>query len=165
MIAWRISEVKDFMAKLLLKETFDRYLVTEAEITTLQTVRIQGRVRREWFDNDEEAQLYPEGYIYWRDLKSLAYQMVKGRKTPLFMKLVFRLPKEILEPFLEAAGTGVSPSDVDGLFWNLHYERSGLIVTSGVSMRMFTLDKTLEQAFDSWTADYFKAQGIVAETI
>ena len=42
MIALQIEHVGSFMNHLLLKETFDRFLVSEAQITTFTTFSIDG---------------------------------------------------------------------------------------------------------------------------
>ena len=47
MRAFQIQDVKSFMSHLLLSNTFDRFLLTEASITTFNTFFIDGHLHKE----------------------------------------------------------------------------------------------------------------------
>ena len=47
MILLSIPEVKEFMSKLLLSETFDTFLFVEGEIVTFNTFTMNGRLQKE----------------------------------------------------------------------------------------------------------------------
>ena len=49
MIALKITNVKQFMAKLLAGEDFDAFLLEEAVISTYNTFTIDGRQNREFY--------------------------------------------------------------------------------------------------------------------
>ena len=53
MIALQIKEIKSFMGKLLGTECFDSFLLEEAVITTYNTFRIDGRINREFYSDEE----------------------------------------------------------------------------------------------------------------
>ena len=53
MIALPIKHVKDFMNKLLLQDTFDRFLVSEASITTFTTFSIDGQLHADFYDTEK----------------------------------------------------------------------------------------------------------------
>jgi len=49
MTALKISNVKEFMNILLLSETFDHFLLSEASITTFATMILDGQFLRRFF--------------------------------------------------------------------------------------------------------------------
>ena len=53
MIALQIQDIKNFMSKLLLSQTFDHFLLVEGSITTFNTFRIEGRVHKDFFSEEE----------------------------------------------------------------------------------------------------------------
>ena len=66
MILLSISEVKEFMSKLLLSDTFDSFLFIEGEIVTFNTFSINGYLQKDFFDKD----MIPErNYSLWKELR------------------------------------------------------------------------------------------------
>ena len=53
MISLQITDVKDFMAKLLKTDLFDHFLMPEAVITTSVTCHIDGTLNTSFFTTDE----------------------------------------------------------------------------------------------------------------
>ena len=53
MIALQIQDIKNFMSKLLLSQTFDHFLLVEGTITTYNTFRIDGRIHKSFFTDEE----------------------------------------------------------------------------------------------------------------
>ena len=53
MVALQIQDIKYFMNKLLLSQTFDNFQLVEGSITTYNTFRIEGRVHKDFFTNEE----------------------------------------------------------------------------------------------------------------
>ena len=49
MISLQIQDVKDFMNHLLLKSTFDPFLVVEGTVTTYNTFHMNGRLKPEYY--------------------------------------------------------------------------------------------------------------------
>ena len=49
----------------------------------------------------------------------------------------------------------VNPQDVSALFLNIYYENGALTVTTGTSLKVFTLDKTLEHLWDDTVEKYY----------
>ena len=99
-----------FMNGLFAGEMFDAFEVSEVEVKTLFTSKLNGRVNSEWLDTDEKA----GEYVLWNQIKSRVYDLIKGKKTPLlftvclFQKkesgdrglLRIQFEKEKLRPFL-----------------------------------------------------------------
>ena len=57
MVACKVIDIKGFMAKLLLKEIFDEFLVIEAEISTDIRFSIDGHIQEEFFTIEEREEL------------------------------------------------------------------------------------------------------------
>ena len=53
MIALKISEVKDFMNKLLCQEVFDHFLIQEAVINTNVSYHIDGKLQDGFYSEEE----------------------------------------------------------------------------------------------------------------
>lgn len=165
MIALKIAEVKHFMGQLLLQEVFDNFLVSEVEIQTANTFKINGRLNLLWFDEEEKEEVRQREYTSWRDLKSLIYQMIKGNRTPHVMKIVFQLSRENTDKIVTRAGSGFLPEDVGGLFLNIRYEKGELVIITGTSMKVFTLNKALEQEWDQNVKQFLKHYEIAFEEV
>ncbi len=56
MIACNICDIKLFTKKLFIGETFDRFLLKEAEIVTFNTFSIDGRVHKSFYSEEERAE-------------------------------------------------------------------------------------------------------------
>ena len=57
MISLQIQDVKDFMNHLLLKSTFDPFLVVEGTVTTYNTFHMNGRLKPEYYSSEEQEAL------------------------------------------------------------------------------------------------------------
>ena len=150
-------DTKKCMNKLLLHPTFDSFLFIEGEITTFNTFHIDGRLKREFFHQDEEALVAIKGreYALWKDLREYCFSLIKGRRTPLGFKLVFSLSAPNIERLLVQEGLSFTPGDVQGLYMNFKYNGTELTCTTGTSMHTFTMDKSLEQAWDNMVQRFF----------
>lgn len=150
MEAIEITEVKKFMAKLLLHQDFDHFLLSEAEITTFNTFHIDGHIQKKFYQTEEYEALGKPQMSSWSQIRPLCFEMIKGQKTPLRFKIVLKLPEKQVADFLEKQQLSYQPGDVGGLYLNLSYENGTLYCISGVSMQLFTMDKTLERAWDAF---------------
>lgn len=70
MVAIKIEDVKSFTSQLFLKESFDGFLLKEAEIVTFGTVTVDGRLRRGYFLPQELEGLGDGAYGPWEALAS-----------------------------------------------------------------------------------------------
>ena len=53
MIALRIEDIRQFTAKLFVGETFDHFLIKEAEIVTFNVFTIDGHIRQGYYSEEE----------------------------------------------------------------------------------------------------------------
>lgn len=162
MILLSIPEVKEFMSKLLLSETFDTFLFVEGEIVTFNTFTINGRLQKEFFDKD----MVPERtYSLWKDLREYCFSLIRGKRTPLRFKFVFGLSEPNIEKLLKQQDLSFTPQDVQGLYLNISYDGTSLKCVTGTSMNLFTMDKSLEEAWDKMVQKFFTQKEIEFEVM
>jgi hypothetical protein len=161
MIAVKITNKKEFMAKLLTTEVFDKFLVEEATIETFNTFHIDGKIHREFYRNDpdySEEKVLPK-LSGWSDIRPICLNLIKGKRTPLGFKFVLHLDEETKEKLVAGADAGISPQQVTmGL--NIRFFNDEILVTSGISIGIFTLDKSIEKAWDSYLPSFLESNGI-----
>lgn len=162
MRSYQIQDIKDFMKKLLIIDTFDTFLLSEASITTYASFHIDGSFHPEYLSSAEAEALTVErsGYTLWKRARPFFFELTKGKNTPLNFRIVFRLAPHNVGKLLAQAGVSLRPEDVDGLFLNIHYDGTNLTCISGTSLRIFSLDKTLEHAWDSMLEKFFRQKEI-----
>lgn len=162
MQSYQIQDVRSFMHKLLIADTFDTFLLSEAAVTTFASFHVDGSFHKDYFGTDETEQLPAEqsGYTLWKRLRPFFFELMKGKNTPLQFRIVFRLAPHNVEALLRQSGLSLCPSDIDGLFLNVSYDGSHLNCVSGTSLRVFTLDKSLEHAWDHMLEKFFRKKEI-----
>ena len=151
MVALQIENIKNFMNKLLLTSTFDNFLMVEGSVVTYSTFRMEGRLRKDYYTSEELEQqsLQEREFVLWKELKPFCLELIKGKKTPLSFKFTFQISKDNTAKLLSSCGiTAVRPENVSGLLLNVRYENGELRCITATNLNMFTLDKSLEQAWD-----------------
>lgn len=162
MIAVQIQDIKDFMSKLLLGNTFDSFWLSEASITTSVSYTIDGFLHPEFYDTQEAELLQEEGrtYALWRDMKPFCFSVIKGKKTPLSFKIVFMLSQKNTQKLLASSKLSYQLEDIFGLFVNFQFDGQHLTCTTGTSLKTFSLDKSLDRVWDEMILKFFKQQQI-----
>lgn len=148
MIALQIQEVKAFMSSLLIHNVFDDFLLSELDILTFNHFHIEGKRNKEWYTEEELELLGEKEYSSWADIKPIAFQLIKGNKTPHAFKIVFILNKVDLKDILEKNNINIRLEEINGVFVNLKYEKEKLSLITGTSVKVFTMDKTLDREWD-----------------
>lgn len=157
MIAFELTEVKECMSKLLLSETFDPFLFIEGEIVTYNTFTIDGFLKKDFFEKD----MIPERkYSLWKEVREYCFSLIKGKRTPLNFKFVFGLSESNIEKLLKQQGLPFTPQDVQGLYLNFTYDGQHLKCITGTSMNLFTMDKSLDHAWDKMVQKFFAQKEI-----
>lgn len=162
MKVFQITNIKDFMNKLLLSELFDHFLLSEASIQTKATYVIDGRLTKDFWTTEEweEEGLSGLPYAPFSLLRNDCCNLIKGKKTPTAFKFIFLLSPENLTNTLARFGSGFSPEDLNGVFLNIKYADGRLTCTTGISYQSFSLDKSFEQYWDKLAAKFLSAHGI-----
>ena len=162
MIALEFPKVKESMAKLLLTETFDNFLFISAEVVTYNTFTIDGFLKKEFF---EEGNVPNREYALWKESRELCFSIIKGNRTPLRFSFVLGLSDENIERLLDNQDLPFALKDVRGLYLNIRFDGQHLICTTGTSMHTFTMDKSLEQAWDVMVEKFLKQKEMVYEVL
>lgn len=156
MIALRLTSIKDSMAHLLLSDTFDNFLLIEGEIVTFNTFTIDGFIQQAFLAGEEASCVYSR----WKKLREYCFFLIKGKKTPLSFKFVFSLAPENIEKLIVQNQLDFQPDQVQGLYINIRYEKGLLKCITGMSMNTFTMDKSLEQSWDTMVQKFFAQKEI-----
>lgn len=160
MIALHLTSVKDCMSHLLLSETFDHFLFIEGEIVTFNTFTIDGFNQKAFFPEEEEV----AAYSLWENIREYCFSIIKGRKTPLSFKFIFSLAPDNIERLIEQNHLDFQPDQVQGLYLNIRYDGTSLQCITGTSLKTFSMDKSLEQAWDIMVQKFFSQKNINFET-
>ena len=158
MRSYQIQDIRDFMKKLLIGDVFDTFLLSEASVTTYASFHIDGTFHPGYLGQDEAELLTAEkcGYTLWKRIRPFLLEIMKGKNTPLSFRIVFRLAQHNTESLVARCGVSLRAEDVDGLFLNLGFDGSALTCTSGISLRIFSLDKSLDFAWDEMLEKFFR---------
>lgn len=165
------------MSRLLASDTFDCFLLEEAVIGVASTFTIDGRINREFFAGQtaEEAegakssqpgqQSLPEEFRPWSELRGLCYDLIKGRRTPLFFRFTMHLMPEKTAALLAKENCNVDPSQVKALVLNIRYDGSKAVLTTGTSFQTFVPSKEPDAIWDNALAKYLTGKDIPFERL
>lgn len=165
MISLSITDKKAFISRLLAGEAFDHFLAAEAVITTFNTFIVDGRIKKDFYTEEELSQngLSERNYSYWKEIKNVCFELIKGKKTPLGFKFVFQLADYNIEKLLHQNELPFQKHDINGLVLTVKYDGTKLTAVTGTSMKLFTMDRRLEQVWDENVRKFFYQQGIACE--
>lgn len=149
MICLKIKNTKEFMQKFLMSEAFADFLLTEARIDTFVSFNIDGRIRRDFYTKEEQELQEIHEFAHWESVRPQVVQMVKGKRTPLLMKLVLAyMPKKAEELLGKEEQAAAGRNFIKYLLCTVKYESGGITLTGGVSYQGFTMDKAPEKCWD-----------------
>ena len=83
------------------------------------------------------------------------YAYLKGERLPIGFKIILMFNRENISRLLEMNNLPVKEEDVSALFMNVVYEHGTLAVRTGTSLKIFTMDKTLEHIWDDTIKKYY----------
>ncbi|MDD6306972.1 MAG: DUF5721 family protein [Clostridiales bacterium] len=167
MIALKIPEVKNFMNQLLCAETFDNFLLQEAVIQKDITWTVDGRLHTDYYNKEEleELSLTDLSFLPFGKVRSYCFDLIKGKRAPSYFKFVFLLSPANLTRTVEQTHTSFHAGDVSAMFLNLKFQSGELILTTGVSYRIFSADKSLEHEWDRMVKLFLKNHEITCEEL
>ena len=79
---------------------------------------------------------------------------------PESFRITLQLPAEGVERFLQSVQPEFGAEQVGGLYLNIRYEEQILRCVTGISLKVFTMDKRIEQGWDAWMGQFLKEKGI-----
>lgn len=162
MISLQIQDTRLFMNKLLLQPVFDSFHVIEGTVTTYNTFHMDGHLHPKYYSSEEQETmaLSTRRFSRWQDLRPFCLELIRGKRTPLNFRFTFQLSPENTEKLLTQTGSSFSLPDINGLILNIRYDSTGLSCTTAVSLNLFTMDKSLEHAWDQMVQKFLLKQDI-----
>lgn len=146
MKAFEVTNVKQFMNSILLKNDFDIFLLEEAELTTYNTFSIDGRINQSFYSDKDEIPSYE--FSTWEENRPILLSLIKGKNTPTAFKFIMQLKKEYIPGILKDKDTTLTPDVINSLVLNIKYENGRLLLVTGTSLNTFVLDKSLDPIWD-----------------
>ena len=165
MISLQLTDIKNFMNQLLRGEIFDHFLMPEAVISQDITFTIDGHLKKDYFFREEleEQNLTVGDILPYSYMRPALYQLIRGKKTPVYFKFVLMLSPINLEKTLSLSESGLTPLDVGGMFLNITYQNGSLAATTGISYKTFTTEKTLNHEWDKMVKKFLSKHSIAWE--
>ncbi len=162
MRSFTIKDQKAFTTLLFTGTAFDSFLLCEADFKTSQTIHIDGRICREYYDDADE--IPEDAFGTWSHSKPICFQVIKGKRLPVYFKLVLCLSAENLRKTVAASGLSLNTDDIEGMYLNIHYKDGIIFCTSGISLTTFSMDRELPEYWDKLVGRFFDQNGITYES-
>ncbi len=139
------DDVKGFMNQLLAKDTFDGLEVRGVQIHSFTKFEI---------DCQDLSNKESIAFHLWQKIRPYTFNIIKGEAKPTQIKIIFSLPKEEVEAFHPNAAA---------LTININFDSGGISITNGITHKSFSLDKTIDEQWDSYVVDFFRSKGIATK--
>lgn len=170
----KINDIRITMSMLLLKDAFDAFFLEEAEVMTFAKLQINGRRNKNWYagetDNDIREDSITNGstglteLIRWKEARHVFFEYIKGKKTPDLFKVSLKAGNSMAEIFLKDSGFYEKYlQEKPELHLQLRYENGTLCVVTGIYNNNFTLDKSVENAWDDAVVKWFKQNKVAID--
>lgn len=165
MIALKITNVKQFMGRLLAGEDFDSFLLEEATISTYNTFHIDGRQNRDFYSSEEweNKELRPYDFSTWKAIRPVCFNLIKGTRTPSSFQFVLQLMPEYMASILKKGDTSVTPLQIKAFVLNIRYDGTALTLVTGTSYHTFLMDKTPDALWDQSVRQFLSNREISFE--
>jgi len=124
MLALSISDVKGFMVKLLKEEMFDDFQLRNAVVNAFARFEIYGGK--------------DDGCAMWSSVRPHVFGIIKGETPPKSIRVIFAKEAEVADA-----------DNPTSLFVNIHFEDGKISLTTGISKKGFSLDKSDEERWDA----------------
>lgn len=116
--------------------------------------QIQGRINEGFYDTSVEQTLNRD-FCYWKEVRNRIF-VLQRKTSSLSCKIVLGLPKQSVSYLISHSNSTFREDDIEGIYVNILYDPKTLLITTGISYKNFSLDKSLEYAFDEYLAKFLK---------
>ena len=138
------SEVRALMNLLLVKDAFDGFDLRVCTIQSFARFDIEGAAAQERAESEPAAKAL---FCKWSRIRPYVYNIIKGSEKPRFFKLVLSCPEETV---------GTDFPNAQALFINIIFDKNSVHVTTGASMKTFSLDRGVEASWDEHVKGFFQ---------
>lgn len=165
MIALKITNIKQFMGKLLGSEDFDSFLLEEAAISTYNTFYIDGHQNRDFYTAEEweNEEVRPYDFSTWKTIRPICFDLIKGTHTPIAFRFVLHLMPKYAGSILRDGETAVTPQQVKAFVLNIKYDGTDLTLVTGTAFHTFLPDKTPDVLWDKAVRQFLAKKEIAYE--
>ena len=157
MQAVTIDNKANFFKTLFTGQVFDDFLFLEGNIITNCTYSFDGRRCKNYYSTEEYEALDEPDITSWKEIKpffALAAGPDYPDKMPVELNITLTLSKKQTEKLVASSDSDILPENVEGLHINVKYKNNILTCITATSLKIFTLDKSLEKYFDKYTANF-----------
>lgn len=167
MLALKINSTKNFMNHLLVADTFDNFLMTEAIVSTANTYQIDGHINKDFFAGGESSETPQLTYDFseWKDMKPLCFNLIKGKRTPLFFKFVLHLKPEAIGKLMAAGSCSIPTEQIKALVLTVKYDGNQVILTTGSAFHTFIMSKEPDTIWDKALQQFLARKSIDYELL
>lgn len=157
-----IKSVKNIMTHLLTRETFDRFTVSGITVRTFVTYTIDGTFEQDFFtDEEKESKDFPtETFVKYASVRKFLFEIIKGKRSPTYMKLVFHAPSQLVEYLIDKSSSTFTKDDVNSLSATVFYKNGAVTIVTGTNYRVFSPDRSLDEAWDHFFEVFLTKNGI-----
>ena len=151
MVELKILHTKEFMVNLLTGKLFSDYLLENAVIETFNTFDIDGHLHKEFYGEDLEndPSLAKYAMSQWNDIQPIAFNLIKGKHTPLSFRFILHLKPDVATTSLEDENVAQPTADY---VVRISFSEGCIKLTTGISIKVFSLDNSASAKWDA----YFK---------
>jgi hypothetical protein len=147
------------MKKLLSEDTFDTFLLVEASVKGKVELSLNGRLNDSFFPDDKLNRLLEKGqFIPYGMVRKILFDSMIGEYLPSSFSIILSCPSDLMRKV-----AGDNPDPVNGMYLNFRYRQEKLILTTGVSMKTFSIDKSAETLFDNFVPKLMESVKIAFE--
>lgn len=145
------AQVRKFMNDFLKGETFDDFVVRHMEVFSIAHFETDGRINPDFLPEGEKR-----GSCLWKELKEIAFFLIKGSVKPRIFKTVLALTPERAEL--------LSPNAAS-MHITITFENDRIAFLTGTSQKTFSLDKETDRAWEDYIKKFFLKKGYECETL
>ena len=102
-------------------------------------------------------------YSPWKNVRDFCFSVIKGKRTPLSFRFIFSLSRRNISRLIAQSTPSLDPDSVQGLYMNIQFDGTRLSCVTGTSFKTFTMDKTLEHAWDETVEKFLEQKQIAFE--
>ena len=155
MRSFEAENAKAYLNGLFTEERYDSFYMYEARIKAALDYYISGKKNDGYEDTEDGEEGDREEYVIWKDIKQTVLMLMKGDRLPISLKLVLMFHRDNIKRLCEMNNLPVDEQEIGGLFMNLTFEQERLVITTGTSLKVFTMDKTLEKLWDDTVEKFY----------
>jgi hypothetical protein len=167
MLALALTNKKDFMNKFLKTEIFDHFLLQKGIVVSFASYVIDGTITKGFYTDTEAEELGIKTFHFlpFSMLRPRIFDLIKGKKAPSSFKFVLMLSPENQKRTMERIGSSYTPADISAMSMNIKFQNQMLTLTTGISYRIFSTDKTLEPEWDKFVRQFLSQHDISFEVL